>query len=274
MRLRAHVLFGFLSGGNIWVHKQKVFYFQSFHCLLPSPDFARGSHRASLVQFFCAVCYVLFSLLYAQSVSNKNQSWTVVKAVRQALIMNDAIGLSSEYNVDKWVFTAKKKSVCTFAVGGGWGGEKSMRSNIQGEGVLAKLTWEHSGFSSTGWWDSTRRMVGDEESHQPWGVSRGSRSSLPDVARLSLELDQGGIQVWTSWSGVLRKAWDFVSISPISCSWKKRNISLLFECVSQFSHPVASYSLRASEPSVGLGGRVGVPAVRHSVRESSVEIKE
>lgn len=69
--------------------------------------------------FFCAVCYVLFSLLYAQSVSNKNQSWTVVKAVRQALIMNDAIGLSSEYNVDKWVFTAKKKSVCTFAVGGG-----------------------------------------------------------------------------------------------------------------------------------------------------------
>ena len=64
MRLRAHVLFGFLSGGNIWVHKQKVFYFQSFHCLLPSPDFACGSHRASLVQFFlCCVLCALFSAL-------------------------------------------------------------------------------------------------------------------------------------------------------------------------------------------------------------------
>ena len=54
--------------------------------------------------------------------------------------MNDAIGLSSEYNVDHWVFIAKEKSVCMFAGGGGWGWEKSQRSNIQGEGVLAKPT--------------------------------------------------------------------------------------------------------------------------------------
>lgn len=60
---------------------------------------------------------MLFSLLDTQSLSNKIQSWTVVKAVRQALIMNDAVGLSSEYNMDKWVFIATEKSVCMFAGG-------------------------------------------------------------------------------------------------------------------------------------------------------------
>lgn len=35
--------------------------------------------------------------------------------------MNDAIGLSSEYNVDQWVFIAKEKSVCMFAGGRGMG---------------------------------------------------------------------------------------------------------------------------------------------------------
>ena len=35
--------------------------------------------------------------------------------------MNDAIGLSSEYNVDHWVFIAKEKSMCMFAGGRGTG---------------------------------------------------------------------------------------------------------------------------------------------------------
>ena len=160
---------------------------------------------------------------------------------------------------------------------GRWEREKSLRSNIQGEGILAKATWEHSGFSRAGWWDSTRGMVGDEESHQLWGVSRGSRSSLTDVAELSLELDTTGPR-WNPGLGLAEwsapKSLRFLRYQPHFLFMEKRNVSLLFERVSQFSHPVASYSLRASEPSVGLGCRVGVPAVRHSVRESSVEIKE
>ena len=51
--------FGFLPGENIRVHNQKVFYFQSSHWLLPW--FSQSLPGA----IFCAVCYVLFSLLDA-----------------------------------------------------------------------------------------------------------------------------------------------------------------------------------------------------------------
>ena len=48
--------------------------------------------------------------------------------------MNDAIGLSSEYNVDQWVFIAKEKSVCMFAGGRGMGTGKITEKQHPGWG--------------------------------------------------------------------------------------------------------------------------------------------